>query len=136
MRDIATIKKENALAVIEYRINDIIETLEKNNGITLNIETLKAVSFENGFQVSFHEIEKTEINDIETIKKALLHCMMKYTDKSVFIGIWINKKTKNVEIDMTTRYEDKKSALILARFHNQKAVYDWKKQKSIYLKSI
>lgn len=114
-------------------LNDkMIKTIIKNGGITLdcNYNNFNAGA---GFMVSLygHEV-KIDVNNIETIKKEITKKMeLIKTKKGCFVGLWVENDL--LYVDISKHIKDYNRALEVARNNQQKAIYDLKNDKSIYL---
>lgn len=114
-------------------LNDkMIKTIIKNGGATLdcNYNNFNASA---GYMVSLYGYEtKISINNIEEIKKEILKKMeLIRTKKGCFVGLWVENDL--LYIDISKHIEDYNKALEVARNNQQKAVYNLKNDKSIYL---
>ena len=111
--------------------NKIIEII-KNEGATLdyNYNDFKS---DRGYMVSIKGQEvKVNKNDIENIKKEVEKKRDFIKDKKgLFIGLWLENDI--LYIDISIHIINYLKALEVARKNEQKAIYDLKKNDSIYL---
>ena len=111
--------------------NKIMEII-KNEGATLDCN-LNDFKSDRGFMVSIKGQEvKIDKNDIEEIKKEVEKKREFIKDKrGLYVGLWIEDDV--LYIDVSIHIIDYVKALEVARNNDQKAIYDLKKNDSIYL---
>lgn len=121
-------------------LKDIKDYIIKNEGITLDIEKLQNTSIKNGFIVSLIDFEYKTKNIDEVINK-----ITKYIDiintlkskekvqKTYFVGVWYNKDDGFYYLDISKHFEKLRDAKKFGEVNKQKAIYNLKDNKSIYL---
>lgn len=111
--------------------NKIMEII-KNEGATLDCN-LNDFKSDRGFMVSIKGQEvKIDKNDIEEIKKEVEKKREFIKDKrGLYVGLWLEDDV--LYIDVSIHIIDYVKALEVARNNDQKAIYDLKKNDSIYL---
>lgn len=109
-----------------------IKKIIKNGGVTLDYN-LNNFNNNNGFMVSLKGQEvKIDKNDIQGIKKEIEKKREFIKDKKgLFIGLWLENDV--IYIDVSVHIINYLEALEVARNNNQLAIYDLKKNDSIYL---
>lgn len=118
-------------------LHDLKEYILKNGGATLEVETLETIKNNKGFMVSYEDYETTTKNIDEVIKiikeyqKDLVNNNIDL--KNNYIGIWYNIEDNTYYIDISILYHDKRQAERKGKENKQKAIYDLKNNKSIYL---
>lgn len=112
--------------------NKMIKEILKNGGATLdyNYNNFKS---DKGFMVSLRGEEvKIDKNDIEAIKKEIENKKNFIKNKKgLYIGLWLENDI--MYIDISKHIIDYLEALEVARNNEQKAIYNLKNDKSIYL---
>lgn len=121
-------------------LKDIKDYIIKNEGITLDIEKLQNTSIKNGFIVSLIDYEYKTKNIDEVI-----NLITKYIDiintlknnekikKTYFVGVWYNKDDGFYYLDISKHFEKLRDAKKFGEVNKQKAIYNLKDNKSIYL---
>ncbi len=121
-------------------LKDIKDYIIKNEGITLDIEKLQNTSIKNGFIVSLINYEYKTKNIDEVI-----NLITKYIDiintlknkekikKTYFVGVWYNKDDGFYYLDISKHFEKLRDAKKFGEVNKQKAIYNLKDNKSIYL---
>ena len=121
-------------------LKDIKDYIIKNEGITLDIEKLQNTSIKNGFIVSLIDFEYKTKNIDEVINK-----ITKYIDiidtlkskekvkKTYFVGVWYNKDDGFYYLDISKKKKKLRDAKKFGEVNKQKAIYNLKDNKSIYL---
>ena len=121
-------------------LKDIKDYIIKNEGITLDIEKLQNTSIKNGFIVSLIDFEYKTKNIDEVI-----NLITKYIDiintlknnekvkKTYFVGVWYNKDDGFYYLDISKHFEKLRDAKKFGEVNKQKAIYNLKDNKSIYL---
>lgn len=115
-------------------LEKIIEYVKENGGITLNKE-LKKEELKKGFTISLQKYEyQTNLSDLQGIKENLQEKIniLEKTNKKYYIGLWLDNNIlyinlNKIELNKTRAFE-------FAKAQKQKALYDNKNQKCIYLK--
>lgn len=85
------------------------------------------VSQDKGIKVIDKPLEHLNFEEIEQDLKALI----KRVRATEFIGLWLDNGI--IYIDISRVIQSKENALKLAKEQNQKAIYDLKNKKTIYL---
>jgi len=117
--------------------NNILEELKKevlkNKGLTVNAE-LKNANLTNGFMVSLMGYEFTTYNIDEAIKKSVEYQNIIKNKNNCFIGFWIDEEDNNkIYLDISKNIPSRRDAEKTAKKNMQKAIYNVKDNKSIYL---
>ena len=112
--------------MIENLKNEII----KNGGLTCD-DKLKKVNLKNGFMVSIIGYEFTTKNIDEAIKKGVEYQNIIKDKKGYYIGFWIDNNI--IYVDISKKIDNLRDATKTAKKNIQKAIYNNKTQKSIYL---
>lgn len=103
----------------------------KNGGLTLS-KRLKVVDFSSGYQVSkrYYETKcKITFKDFKKFLKVYRKILKQY--KNSYIGLWVDNDT--LYFDISNYYAFLNAALIFGFVNNQKAIFDWSTNESIYL---
>lgn len=116
---------------------NILENLKKevikNGGLTVNYE-LKNANLKNGFMVSINGYEFITYNIDEAIKKSVEYKEIIKDKKNYYIGFWIDKEDNNkIYVDISKNISSLRDAEKTAKKNIQKAIYNIKDNKSIYL---
>ena len=116
---------------MELKNNKIMEMIE-NGGATLD-KNYNDFSSNVGFMVSIKGQEvKVNKNDIEEIKKEIEKKRDFIKDKrGLYIGLWLEDDI--LFVDVSVHIVDYLEALEVGRNNDQKAIYDLKKNESVYL---
>lgn len=121
-------------------LKDIKDYIIKNEGITLDIEKLQNTSIKNGFIVSLIDFEYKTKNIDEVINKITSYIDIINTLKSkekakktYFVGVWYNKDDGFYYLDISKHFEKLRDAKKFGEVNKQKAIYNLKDNKSIYL---
>jgi hypothetical protein len=133
MKDLTSIKNDNMKAVISETKNEVLQSLKKNGGLTLNSETLKPVTYSTGYQVSVLNIIKYDMTlfDDGMIEKAL-HVAMKQSEQNrLDIGLWIDGET--LYVDLSDLFIDFHDALEYCKEKNELSFYDWETKQVVYV---
>lgn len=121
-------------------LKDIKDYILKNEGMTLDIEKLQNTSIKSGFIVSLIDYEYKTKNIDEVI-----NLITKYIDiintlknnekvkKTYFVGVWYNKDDGFYYLDISKHFEKLRDAKKFGEVNKQKAIYNIKDNKSIYL---
>ena len=121
-------------------LKDIKDYILKNEGMTLDIEKLQNTSIKSGFIVSLidYEYKTKNIDDV-------INLITKYIDiintlknnekvkKTYFVGVWYNKDDGFYYLDISKHFEKLRDAKKFGEVNKQKAIYNIKDNKSIYL---
>ena len=116
-------------------IERLIRYLEENKGATVKIKNSfhYIVEYEEGYQVAYSEKEggkEIKINIKYQIKE-LIDIVLSMNE-NYELGFWL--ENEELWIDLKTKcFKNYEIAMLVARANNQKAIYDWKNKKSIYL---
>lgn len=115
--------------------NSIKNYILKNGGITLDINTMENTNKKKGFSVSLEGYEVTSDNITEVMQsiKDYKKIIEKLENKNLFVGVWYNEDNGLYYIDISEVINEKRKALQTAKQNKQLAIYDLKKQESIYL---
>lgn len=111
--------------------NEII----KNEGLTINKE-LKNANLKSGFMVSIMGYEFITKDYNKMIDKIIEYkkILDNFNNDNYFIGVWIDKKDNDkIYIDISKKILNIRDAEKTARKNLQKAIYNIKDNKSIYL---
>lgn len=121
-------------------LKDIKDYIIKNEGITLDIEKLQNTSIKNGFIVSLIDFEYKTKNIDEVINKITSYIDIintlknkEKTKKTYFVGVWYNKDDGFYYLDISKHFEKLRDAKKFGEVNKQKAIYNLKDNKSIYL---
>lgn len=118
---------------------NIKNILNKNKeGATLDPLTLKNVNFSNGYAVSITDnaiksIDSKVQKDLQDLINSINTIAKKINLNKYYIGYWYDKKTGVGYLDITVHISDKKTAVKMARLHNQKAIFNFKTLDSLYI---
>lgn len=117
--------------------NNILEELKKevlkNKGLTVNAE-LKNANLKSGFMVSLMGYEFITYNIDEAIKKSVEYKDIIKNKNNYYIGFWIDEEDNNkIYVDISKNIPNKRDAEKTAKKNMQKAIYNIKDNKSIYL---
>lgn len=117
--------------------NNILEELKKevlkNKGLTVNAE-LKNANLKNGFMVSLFGYEFITYDIDEAIKKSVEYKDIIKNKNNCFIGFWIDEEDNNkIYVDISKNIPSRRDAEKTAKKNLQKAIYDIKDNRSIYL---
>ena len=112
------------------------ETITLNGGITLNPFTFSTV--DEGFAIQVQGLQasiypyfaSTTTEIYQSINRNIEHA----TDKGLLYGAWIDTNTWIVYQGLSAVRYDKKEAMELARKYKQKAIFDLKNKKEIFIK--
>jgi len=99
--------------------------LQDNKGGT--IKNGKIVEYKEGYQVATQDSEEIEFN---TIGRLLLYVDICELDN---FGAWYDRGSWWLDLS-SLHIQSKRKALQVARKENQKAIYDWKNKKAIFLR--
>ncbi|MBR0369338.1 MAG: hypothetical protein IJH63_01280 [Methanobrevibacter sp.] len=116
---------------LETLKNEII----KNEGLTINKE-LKNANLKNGFMVSImgYEFITKDYNKMIDKIKEYKKILDNFNNDNHFIGVWIDKKDNDkIYIDISKNIPSRRDAEKTAKKNLQKAIYDIKHNRSIYL---
>lgn len=116
---------------LETLKNEII----KNEGLTINKE-LKNANLKSGFMVSImgYEFITKDYNKMIDKIKEYKKILDNFNNDNYFIGVWIDKKDNDkIYIDISKNISSRRDAEKTAKKNLQKAIYDIKHNKSIYL---
>lgn len=136
----------------------LVQTLFKNRGLTLKIliheyeSFLTEKQYNKGYQVSIKDLTMIDLffheNDLvfrydQTFKMFLLEVVNEFnkeidleynsTNQEFHIGLWIDD-TNQLYIDLSIWVETFQQAKELGSQYNQKAIWDWGRSESVYLK--
>lgn len=109
--------------------NEVAEIIKKG-GATLD-KNGAAVNFSRGFQVSIKDCYTLEFCDVVQIKKAINGLLKRAKKTGEFVGIWVDGEA--VYIDISEYINDEKKAIEAGKKRQQKAIFNWKTLRSIYL---
>lgn len=105
----------------------------KNEGGTYTSE-LKNASLANGYMVSIEGYEYITNSPIDAIKKMIEYSKIIENKQAYFVGAWVDTQDNNkIYIDISKHVKSKQKAQETGRKNKQKAYYDIKNNKSIYL---
>lgn len=110
--------------------NELKKDIIKNGGITLNKDFKKA-SLKSGFMVSILGYEFITNNIDEAIKKGLEYKEVIKNKKGYYVGFWLDGGFWYV--DISKNINNLRDATKTAKKNIQKAIYNIKDNKSIYL---
>ena len=116
---------------LKARLKDFV--LKNSEGFTIGFN-LEKPTHKKGFYVGVTDNSNTNLN--QAIDKLFKICEKDFkgvNKNSFFIGGWIDKNTNIFYLDLSVYIENKKNALLMAKLFKQKAIWDIKKQDSIYL---
>lgn len=111
-------------------LDEIKKDILKNEGATLNNEFKKA-NLKSGFMVSIMGYEFITNNIDEAIKKGLEYKEIIKDKKGYYVGFWIDNNI--IYVDISKKIDNLRDATKTAKKNIQKAIYNNKTQKSIYL---
>lgn len=121
-------------------LKDIKDYIIKNEGITLDTEKLKNTSLKSGFIVSLQDFEYKTKNIDEVINKITSYINIintlknkEKTKKTYFVGVWYNIDDGFYYLDISKHFEKLRDAKKFGEVNKQKAIYNLKDNKSIYL---
>lgn len=116
---------------------ELINTIKKRGGLTLNVN-LSEFHTSKGYAVSMLGYEtKVKLENalaIDTIVEryqAIVENILRNTALEVKLGFWID--SGELYIDVTQIVPDLETALYLARAREQKAIYSFETQQTIYI---
>ena len=129
----------------------IYQALTKNGGATLGVTfhdkenySLKIVDFNGGYQVSIEDLVVIPLKFVNLMLddlhwseflKLIVQTKASKTlydyNGAICIGLWIDKD--QLYIDLSVYMGDYDLAVKLGKKHNQKAIFDWENNESIYL---
>lgn len=113
--------------------NELKKEILKNKGLTIN-KDLKKVNLKSGFMVSIIGYEFTTYNIDEAIKEGLKYKEIIKNKNNYYIGFWIDEKDNNkIYVDISKNINNLRDAEKTAKKNIQKAIYNIKDNKSIYL---
>jgi hypothetical protein len=106
-------------------INSLKDIIIKNkNGFTIDFN-LKPMNYKKGFYVgltnNFNKNVDIAINNLLNLKN-----QFKQYEKNLLIGLWFDTDIKTYFLDLSIFVENKKSALLIAKLFNQKAIFNIK----------
>ena len=105
----------------------------KNNGLTCNKE-LKNANLTNGFMVSIQGYEYTTYDIDKAIKKGIEYQNIIKDKNNYYVGFWVDVEDNNkIYVDISKNIKSLKDAKKTARKNLQKAVYNIKDNRTIYL---
>lgn len=105
----------------------------KNKGLTINKE-LKNANLKNGFMVSIMGYEFTSYNIDDIMNKMIEYKDIIKDKNNYYIGVWIDTENKNlIYLDISKNIKKSRDAITEAKRNYQKAIYNIKDNKSIYL---
>lgn len=105
----------------------------KNGGLTITKE-LKNANLKNGFMVSINGYEFTSYNINDIINKMAEYKEIIKDKNNYYIGVWIDKENNNlIYLDISKNINNLRDAEKTAKKNLQKAIYNIKKDTSIYL---
>ena len=105
----------------------------KNGGGTYTSK-LKNANLKNGFMVSIECYEYVTSNATNAVKKMIEYSKIIEDKQKYFVGAWIDIQDNNkIYIDISKHVQSRQKAGETARKNRQKAYYDIKNNKSIYL---
>ena len=105
----------------------------KNNGLTCNKE-LKNANLTNGFMVSIQGYEYTTYDIDKAIKKGIEYQNIIKDKNNYYVGFWVDVEDNNkIYVDISKNIKSLKDAKKTARKNLQKAIYNIKDNKTIYL---
>jgi len=108
--------------------------LLKTEGATLD-KNLEAVNLGRGYAVSLTDNPCRTVNDLKRTYIEI-KSMAKYFDlKDYFIGYWRDLQSNTGYLDLTLILNSLQDSLDVALAFNQKAVFNFKSMKSIYIKN-
>lgn len=113
--------------------NELKREIIKNEGLTVNDE-LKNANLKNGFMVSIQGYEFVTYNIDKAIKKALEYKEIIKNKNNCYIGFWVDVQDDNkIYVDISKNINNLRDATKTAKKNMQKAIYNIKDNKSIYL---
>lgn len=105
----------------------------KNNGLTCNKE-LKNANLTNGFMVSINGYEYTTYDIDKAIKKGIEYQNIIKNKSNYYVGFWVDVKDNNkIYVDISKNIISLRDAEKTAKKNLQKAIYNIKNNKTIYL---
>lgn len=121
-------------------LKDIKDYIIKNEGITLDIKTLKNTTLKSGYIVSLQDFEYKTRDIQEVINKITNYIDIINTlnnkekiKKMYFVGVWYNKDDNNYYLDISKHFEKLRDAKKFGEVNKQKAIYNLKEYKEIRL---
>ena len=117
----------------EFKNKLIDITIKNKNGYTINLN-LKNPKYKKGYYIAITDNSNKDIKKaIENIIK-IKEKKYKNIKKGLFFGGWFDdEKIKKYYIDLSIYSKSKNIALLLGKIFNQKAIFNIKTLKSIYL---
>ena len=103
----------------------------KDGGATLNKDGAP-VNFENGYQVSTKDCYTIEIGNARKILRAV-NKLLRGVGVGEFVGVWIDGG--KAYIDISQHITGKAYAVELGRRNRQISIFDWAKNRCIYLEA-
>ncbi|WLP85678.1 hypothetical protein [Mycoplasma seminis] len=121
--------------ICNINIEEIRAQILNNKGLTItfcnnyNFQKGYAVGIKNykTISVDFKNMTKDQEN---IISDSILEIVNEFDEK---IGVWYDEKDKKLYIDKIKIYYNKKHALKIAKSNNQKAIWDFKHKKEIWI---
>lgn len=108
-------------------IKSIYKLILKNGGFT------KDLKHNSGYMVSVKKFEKTlKIDDFKTFKKLYKEYVKTAKILNAFVGVWVDNNI--IYLDISYHFYHYKKAFEYGTQQQQKAIYNIKENKSIYLK--
>lgn len=121
-------------------LKDIKKYIIDNEGISLDIDTMKNTTLKNGYVVSIegYELKVKNIDDVmkKITKYISIINILKNNDKikkTYFVGVWYNENDSYYYIDISKHFEKLRDAKNFGKMNKQKAIYNLKNNNSIYL---
>jgi len=118
-------------------IKKFLEDTRVNSGASYCLETGKPINKKDGYMVSFMDLLMINLN-LAPEDDELLSLIDNLVTKKInviqgdYLGGWIDDD--KLYLDLSGYVQDEKYALHIAKKLNQKAIYDIKNKKNIYLK--
>lgn len=105
----------------------------KNGGATLD-NNFKKATLKSGFMVSIQGYEFTSYNIDDIINKMIEYKEIIKDKNNYYIGVWIDTENNNlIYLDISKNISKSRDAITEAKRNYQKAIYNIKDNKSIYL---
>lgn len=121
-------------------LKDIKNYIIENKGISLDINTMRNTTLKSGYVVSLENYE-SKTKDINEVMQLIIKYIdiintLKNNDKikkTYFAGVWYNSDDNYYYIDISKHFEKLRDAKNFGEKNKQKAIYNLKDNKSIYL---
>lgn len=99
--------------------------------VSFNVKSLKHTR---GFYIALTDNSDKNINQaIAELLKIYKKDFKQIKKEGLFIGGWVDEKTKRFFLDLSIHHNNKTTAFLIASLFKQKAIYDIEHKKSIYL---